>query len=63
MLITLEEEVLVESLLEITTQSMNQASTQNSLQLRLDDLDISIVNLDSFRVDETGLVTIKNSVV
>ncbi|MGJ0372194.1 flagellar hook-basal body complex protein [Aliarcobacter cryaerophilus] len=45
--------------MEITTR-VDQASTHDSLQLRLDKLDISDSKFGSFRVDETGLITIKD---
>ncbi|MCT7467537.1 flagellar hook-basal body complex protein [Aliarcobacter cryaerophilus] len=45
--------------MEITTR-VDQISTQDSLQLRLDKLDISDSKFGSFRVDDTGLITIKD---
>ncbi len=45
--------------MEITTR-VDQSSTHDSLQLRLDKLDISDSKFGSFRVDETGLITIKD---
>ncbi|WP_418180315.1 flagellar hook-basal body complex protein [Aliarcobacter lanthieri] len=45
--------------MEITTR-VDQASTHENLQLRLDKLDISDSKFGSFRVDETGLITIKD---
>jgi len=44
--------------MEITTR-VDQTSTQNSLQLRLDVLNISDSKFGSFSVDDTGLITIK----
>ena len=44
--------------MEITTR-VDQTSTQNSLQLRLDVLNISDSKFGQFRIDDTGLVTIK----
>ncbi|WP_193215343.1 flagellar hook-basal body complex protein [Aliarcobacter butzleri] len=43
--------------MEITTR-VDQTSTQDSLQLRLDNLGISDSKFGAFKVDETGLVTI-----
>lgn len=43
--------------MEITTR-VDQTTTQSSLQLRLDKLGISDSQFGSFKVDETGLVTI-----
>lgn len=43
--------------MEITTR-IDQTTTQSSLQLRLDKLNISDSQFGSFKVDETGLVTI-----
>ncbi|NLN13100.1 MAG: flagellar hook-basal body complex protein, partial [Arcobacter skirrowii] len=45
--------------MEITTR-VDQASTHESLQLRLDKLDISDSKFGSFRVDDTGLITISD---
>ncbi|MGJ0336431.1 flagellar hook-basal body complex protein [Aliarcobacter cryaerophilus] len=44
--------------MEITTR-VDQTSTQNSLQLRLDVLNISDSKFGQFNIDDTGLVTIK----
>ncbi|MGJ0331552.1 flagellar hook-basal body complex protein [Aliarcobacter cryaerophilus] len=44
--------------MEITTR-VDQTSTQNSLQLRLDVLNISDSKFGQFKIDDTGLVTIK----
>ncbi|OCL82935.1 Flagellar hook protein FlgE [Arcobacter porcinus] len=44
--------------MEITTR-VDQTSTQNSLQLRLDVLNISDSKFGQFSIDDTGLVTIK----
>ena len=44
--------------MEIVT-TINQTTTQNSLQLRLDTLNISDSAFGEFSVDETGLVTMK----
>lgn len=43
--------------MEMTTR-VDQTTTQSSLQLRLDKLDISDTQFGSFSVDDTGLVTI-----
>ncbi|OCL93581.1 flagellar hook-basal body complex protein [Arcobacter porcinus] len=43
--------------MEITTR-IDQTSTQSSLQLRLDMLEISDSKFGSFKVDDTGLITI-----
>ena len=48
--------------MEITTR-VDQTSTQNSLQLRLDALNISDNKFGEFRVDDTGLITIKEGSV
>ncbi|MCT7493376.1 flagellar hook-basal body complex protein [Aliarcobacter cryaerophilus] len=44
--------------MEITTR-VDQTSTQSSLQLRLDVLNISDSKFGQFKIDDTGLVTIK----
>ena len=48
--------------MEIVTR-VDQTSTQNSLQLRLDALNISDNKFGEFRVDDTGLITIKEGSV
>ncbi|PRM92697.1 hypothetical protein CJ673_09905 [Aliarcobacter cryaerophilus] len=45
--------------MEITTR-VDQLSSHDSLQLRLDKLDISDSKFGSFSVDDTGLITIKD---